>query len=188
MRSTKRRFGLTLSLALLLSACGGASAPSTPASPSGAPPASAPASKPAAPSSAAASKPAASAAASPAASKPAASRPAASAGASAAGDTIRIGLLEPLTGPSASIGKDNQDGFNLYLKSVNGAMAGKKVEAIVADDQNQADTGLTKAKELVDRMAASPEAQAAGLLAMRRAIAARTAAADAMYRLALASG
>lgn len=39
--------------------------------------------------------------------------------------------------------------------------------------------------ELVDRLAATPEAQAAGRLAMRRAIAARTAACDAMHRLAL---
>jgi pyrroloquinoline quinone (PQQ) biosynthesis protein C len=37
--------------------------------------------------------------------------------------------------------------------------------------------------ELVDRLATTPEAQAAGRLAMRRAIAARIAAADAMYRL-----
>jgi len=39
--------------------------------------------------------------------------------------------------------------------------------------------------ELVDRLAATPELQRDGRLAMRRAIAARTAAADAMYRLAL---
>jgi len=38
--------------------------------------------------------------------------------------------------------------------------------------------------QLVDRLAATAEAQAAGRLAMRRAIAARTAACDAMYRLA----
>jgi pyrroloquinoline quinone (PQQ) biosynthesis protein C len=42
--------------------------------------------------------------------------------------------------------------------------------------------------ELVDRLAATPEAQGAGRLAMRRAIAARNAGADAMYRLALAAG
>jgi pyrroloquinoline quinone (PQQ) biosynthesis protein C len=36
---------------------------------------------------------------------------------------------------------------------------------------------------LVDRLASTPEAQAAGRLAMRRAIAARTAACDAMYRM-----
>jgi pyrroloquinoline quinone (PQQ) biosynthesis protein C len=41
--------------------------------------------------------------------------------------------------------------------------------------------------ELVDRLAASPQAQAAGRLAMRRAIAVRTAAADAMHRLAVAT-
>src|SRR5712692_8273373 len=41
--------------------------------------------------------------------------------------------------------------------------------------------------ELVDRLASTPEAQHEGLLAMRRAIAARTAAADAMYRLAQAT-
>jgi len=41
--------------------------------------------------------------------------------------------------------------------------------------------------ELVDRLASTDEARHEGLLAMRRAIAARTAAADAMYRLAQAT-
>jgi pyrroloquinoline quinone (PQQ) biosynthesis protein C len=40
--------------------------------------------------------------------------------------------------------------------------------------------------ELVDRLASTPEAQQAGRLAMRRAIAVRTAAADAMHRMVLA--
>ncbi|HEX6510697.1 MAG TPA: ABC transporter substrate-binding protein, partial [Chloroflexota bacterium] len=48
----------------------------------------------------------------------------------------------------------NQDGFNLYLNSVNGTMAGRKIEATYADDRFQADVGLTKAKELVESQGA----------------------------------
>jgi len=59
-----------------------------------------------------------------------------------------------LTGPSSSTGKDNQDGFNLYLKSINNTVAGRKIEAMFADDQNQADVGLTKTKALVENQGA----------------------------------
>lgn len=123
---------------LFLSACGGAAAPSSA-------PVAASSAKPAASASAAA--PAASASAGGAA---AASKPAVASGAAATGGTIKVGLLEPLTGPQSAVGIDNQDGFNLYLKSVNNTMAGRKVEAVYGDDRFAADVGLTKAKELVE--------------------------------------
>lgn len=132
--------GLMLAASLGLAACGGAAAPSA----SG-PAASAakPAVSSAAPAAASATsaKPAASASAS-AATKPAAS--------SAGGGPIKIGFIEPLTGPQAQPGKDNNDGFSLFLDSVNGTMAGRKIQPVFADDQLSADTGLTKAKGLVE--------------------------------------
>ena len=136
------KIGGALAGACLLAACGGAAAPSAPAS-------SQTASKPAAPASAA-SKPAApsSAAAS------AAAKAGQSASPAATGQPIKVGLLEPLTGPQSNVGKDNQDGFNLYLSSVHDTMAGRKIQALFEDDRFQADVGLTKAKELVESQGA----------------------------------
>src|SRR5713226_1026271 len=109
-RSTSSGLAMLL-LSCLLVACGGAAAPST------------------APSQPVASSPAASAgkpAASPSNAGPAASQPAASV-------PIKVGLVLPLTGPTSTAGKENVDGFNLYLDSVNGTMAGRKVEVVTAD-------------------------------------------------------
>lgn len=134
-----RWFGLAVPLAMMLAACGGAAAP---ASSGAAPASSAAAAKPSAATSAvASSKPAASAAASVSA-KPAAS------GASNA--PIKIGVLQPLTGIYANQGKDDTDGFNLYIDSIGGTVDGRKIQVILADDQGQPDVGLTKAKQLVD--------------------------------------
>ncbi|HLY67761.1 MAG TPA: ABC transporter substrate-binding protein, partial [Chloroflexota bacterium] len=124
-----------LLLCLSFAACGGA-APSQPAAAS---PAPASAAKP----SAAASQPAAQA------SKPAA----AAAGASQAADAgapIKIGLVVPLTGAQSPAGKDNLDGMNLYLGSVNNTIAGRKIELVSGDTTGQADVALTKAKQLVE--------------------------------------
>jgi len=61
-----------------------------------------------------------------------------------------VGIVEPLTGSAANTGKDNQDGFNLYLSSINGTMAGRPIQAIYADDEFKPDVGLTKTKQLVE--------------------------------------
>uniref|UniRef100_UPI00258B9A73 ABC transporter substrate-binding protein n=1 Tax=Arthrobacter sp. TaxID=1667 RepID=UPI00258B9A73 len=93
-----------------------------------------------------ATKPAASGSAGPASAKPAASRSAAA----AASGPIKVGLIEPLTGPLSPNGKDGRDGLNLYLDSINNTVAGRKIEVSEADDQGQADVGLSKAKQLVE--------------------------------------
>ena len=125
---------------LLLSACGGASAPSP--SPASSPPA---ASQPVS------AKPSAVASAlgSAAASKPAAGS-AASAASAVAGGPIKVGVLLPLTGSFSPLGKDNQDALNLYLDSIHNTMAGRQIQVVYADDQGQPDVGLTKAKGLVE--------------------------------------
>ena len=66
--------------------------------------------------------------------------------AAAAPGPIRVGILGPLTGPDSVNGKDNQDGFNLYLEAVNSTMAGRKIEVHYADTEAKPDMGLTKAK------------------------------------------
>ncbi len=130
--------------ALSLAACGGSAAPSVA-------PSTAPAGPSSAPSSAAA-KPAASggASAKPAASGAASAKPAASGAAAANTSSIKVGLIEPLTGALSPNGKDGRDGFNLFLESINSTVAGRKIEVIEADSQGAADTSLAKAKQLVE--------------------------------------
>ncbi len=132
-----------LALAFIVAGCGGTASVS-PTPPSVGATASPAASKPAA--SAAPASAAASASAKPAA--PA--KPAASGVAAAAGTPIKVGLLEPVTGSLAPLAKDNTDGFNLYLESVKNTIAGRQIQVIVADEQNQADVAMTKAKGLVE--------------------------------------
>jgi branched-chain amino acid transport system substrate-binding protein len=140
--------GLSLTTILALAACGGGatSAASSAGAASPAAPSSA-AAKPAGPASpggasSAAAKPAASASAKPAA---------AGSGAAAAGTgPIKVGLIEPLTGPLSPNGKDGRDGLNLFLESIGSTVAGRKIEVSEADDQGQADVGLSKAKQLVE--------------------------------------
>ncbi|HVA23551.1 MAG TPA: ABC transporter substrate-binding protein [Chloroflexota bacterium] len=81
--------------------------------------------------------------------KPASAGSSAPASAAAKGP-IKVGVILTLTGPQATVGKDNQDALNLYLKSVNNTIAGRQIEPIFVDDQFKADVGLTKAKELVE--------------------------------------
>lgn len=69
--------------------------------------------------------------------------------AAAAQDTVKIGLLLPMTGPQASTGKQIDAAVKLY-QAVNGTtVAGKKVEVILKDDTGVADVAKRLAQELV---------------------------------------
>lgn len=122
---------------LLLAACGGAAAPASPAS-------STAAAKPA--TSASGAAPATSAAKPSAA---ASAKPAAAASAAPTGP-LKLGVVNPLTGAQASAGLDHNDAFKLWLDSVNGTVAGRKLDVTYVDDQAQADVGLNKTKDLVE--------------------------------------
>lgn len=63
---------------------------------------------------------------------------------------IKIGLVESLTGTLAQSGKDNLDGFNLYMDKIGSTVAGRKIQLIVEDDQTQPDVALTKTRKLVE--------------------------------------
>ena len=64
-------------------------------------------------------------------------------------NTLKIGLLLPLTGPFASTGKQLEAGARLYVAQNGDTIAGKKVELIVKDDGGVADTTRRLAQELV---------------------------------------
>ncbi|MDP2294162.1 MAG: ABC transporter substrate-binding protein [Pseudolabrys sp.] len=64
-------------------------------------------------------------------------------------EELRIGFVAPLTGIFAQVGKDMQDGFQLYLDQHGGKLGGMTVKFIVEDEQGKPDTAVTKAKKLV---------------------------------------
>ncbi len=64
---------------------------------------------------------------------------------------IRIGMLAPLTGPFAQVGKDMVNGAELYLDEVGRVAAERKVELIVEDDEGNPATALNKSRKLVEQ-------------------------------------
>ena len=64
-------------------------------------------------------------------------------------DAIKIGLILPMTGPSASTGKEVSAAVKLYLAQNGSTVAGKRVEVILKDDAGVADTTRRLAQELV---------------------------------------
>lgn len=75
------------------------------------------------------------------------------AGAAAAADTIKIGLLAPLTGAAAADGLSVQNSVKLALERVNaeGGLLGKKVELITYDDRGDAKDAVALARKLIEQ-------------------------------------
>ena len=64
-------------------------------------------------------------------------------------ETVKIGLILPMTGPFASTGRQIDAAVKLYLAQNGSTVAGKKVEVILKDDAGVADTTRRIAQELV---------------------------------------
>jgi len=65
---------------------------------------------------------------------------------------IKIGLLNPLSGPLAVNGSEINEGIKLYWEDeMGGKVAGRPVQLIVEDSEGKPDVGLTKARKLVER-------------------------------------
>ncbi len=73
------------------------------------------------------------------------------AGQAAAQEKVKVGLFLTLSGPSAVLGQQARDGFQLALKDLGGKLGGRDVEVIVVDDELKPDVAVTKAKGLVER-------------------------------------
>ena len=76
--------------------------------------------------------------------------------AQAQSDTVKIGVILPMTGQSASTGKQIDAAIKLWVAQNGSKAGGKKVELIVKDDAGVADTTRRLAQELVvnDKVAA----------------------------------
>src|ERR1700678_3308153 len=66
----------------------------------------------------------------------------------AAADTIRIGFVSTFSGPTAVIGNDMRNSFELALDHLGRKMGGKPVEVIYEDDQQKPDVGKQKTERL----------------------------------------
>jgi branched-chain amino acid transport system substrate-binding protein len=64
-------------------------------------------------------------------------------------DTVKIGLILPMTGPFASTGRQIDGAVKLWLQQNGTTVAGRKIEVIVKDDAGTADTTRRIAQELV---------------------------------------
>ncbi|MGQ9367874.1 ABC transporter substrate-binding protein [Azospirillum sp. ST 5-10] len=73
----------------------------------------------------------------------------------AAADTVKVGLILPLSGPFASTGRQIETAARLYMAQHGTDVAGKTVELVVRDDTGVADLTKRLAQELVvnDRVA-----------------------------------
>src|SRR5271170_4574591 len=67
----------------------------------------------------------------------------------AAADTIKIGFVSTFSGPTAVIGNDMRNSFELALDHLGRKMGGKPVEVIYEDDQQKPDVGKQKTEKLV---------------------------------------
>jgi len=64
-------------------------------------------------------------------------------------DTVKVGLILPMTGPSASTGRQIDAAVKLYIAENGATVAGKKIEVVLKDDAGVADTTKRLAQELV---------------------------------------
>jgi branched-chain amino acid transport system substrate-binding protein len=67
----------------------------------------------------------------------------------AAADTIKVGFVSTFSGPTAVIGNDMRNSFELALDHLGRKMGGKPVEVIYEDDQQKPDVGKQKTEKLV---------------------------------------
>lgn len=70
------------------------------------------------------------------------------------GDTVIIGFVWPLTGGSATIGQQHNDGALMAIEEINAnggikSMGGAKIEAIVADSETKPDIGASQTERLI---------------------------------------
>src|SRR4051794_33868700 len=66
-------------------------------------------------------------------------------------EKLKIGVIVTLSGPAAALGQQVRDGFVLAVKDLGGKMAGRDVEVVAVDDELKPDSGVTKAKGLLER-------------------------------------
>jgi branched-chain amino acid transport system substrate-binding protein len=75
--------------------------------------------------------------------------PALAAATAAAQETIKIGMIGPLTGGLAANGREMTDGAKVYMAQHGNKAAGKTIELIIRDDQSVPDNARRLAQEMI---------------------------------------
>ena len=70
-----------------------------------------------------------------------------------AADTVKVGIVLPLTGPQAKFGEIEKKSFDLALEEINaaGGINGKKLELIMEDDTGRPDVGRSVVEKLITK-------------------------------------
>src|SRR4026208_380372 len=63
--------------------------------------------------------------------------------------TIKIGFISTFSGPTAVIGNDMRNSFELALEHLGRKMGGLPVEVVYEDDQQRPDVGRQKTEKLI---------------------------------------
>src|SRR5256886_13532535 len=71
------------------------------------------------------------------------------AGPAYAGDSVKIGFVSTFSGPTAVIGNDMRNSFELALDHIGRKMGGLPVEVIYAADQQKPEVGKQKTEKLI---------------------------------------
>jgi branched-chain amino acid transport system substrate-binding protein len=66
-------------------------------------------------------------------------------------EKLKVGIMVTLSGPSAVLGQQARDGFQLAVKQLGGKLGGVETEVIVVDDELKPDVAVVKAKGLLER-------------------------------------
>jgi ABC-type branched-subunit amino acid transport system substrate-binding protein len=71
----------------------------------------------------------------------------------AAADSIKVGLLAPLSGPGAQIGESAQVGVEYAVKVINaaGGIGGRQVELVIGDSQANPTIGVSEMRRLIEK-------------------------------------
>jgi branched-chain amino acid transport system substrate-binding protein len=66
-------------------------------------------------------------------------------------EKLKIGLITTLSGPAATLGQQQRNGFELGLKTLGNKLGGRDVELLVQDDELKPDVAVAKVKAFVER-------------------------------------
>ena len=68
-------------------------------------------------------------------------------------EPIKIGFIQPLTGPFGTEARDQESGATLAVEEFNarGGVLGRRIELLVRDDKLQPEESARRAKELLER-------------------------------------
>ena len=73
-----------------------------------------------------------------------------------AADDIRIGMLSPMTGPTAKFGQSQKNALTIAVEEVNGAggikaLGGAHITLVIGDSRGDGDTGATEVERLITK-------------------------------------